>query len=222
MVNMKDSKAVVLFSGGLDSSLATCHLIEQGYDIELLHYDTGALISNSLSDIRYNELQFSYPKCTITLHKLKSYGSFRKIALTTLESDIMQYQVSLICVGCKLAIHIETIIYCLNHGIHLVADGSTKKQNKYGEQRLVALEFIRQLYKKYGIEYCTPIYEYEKTNIKYALFDRNITIQSLEDTCLFSRTFSTASNEAIEAYLKSKLLICYELIERGTSYEKNR
>lgn len=49
-----------------------------------------------------------------------------------------------------------------------------------------------------------------------------MTIQPLEDTCLFSNTFSIASDEAIEQYLREKKQLCHELIERGLSYEKNR
>lgn len=60
------------------------------------------------------------------------------------------------------------------------------------------------------------------TEIKYGLFDRGMTIQPLEDTCLFSNTFSIASDDAIEKYLVSKKQLCNELIERGMSHEKNR
>ena len=49
---MSKKISAILFSGGLDSSLAVCDMIEKGYDVHLLHYDTGALISNNLIKIR--------------------------------------------------------------------------------------------------------------------------------------------------------------------------
>lgn len=49
-----------------------------------------------------------------------------------------------------------------------------------------------------------------------------MTIQPLEDTCLFSNTFSIADDEIIEKYLESKREICKKLVERGLAHEKNR
>lgn len=212
----------VLFSGGLDSSLTVCSMIEQGYQTELLHFDQGALLSNNLISIRYNELKNVYNECVRGLHSFNISGLFRRIALTSLENDIKKYNVSLICVGCKLAMHIQAIIFCKRSEINCIADGSTERQKRYAEQRIVALKFIQELYNDYGISYVNPIYKMEKKEIKYGLFDRGLTIQPLEDTCLFSNTFSIASDEVIEQYLSEKKTLCKELIERGLSYEKNR
>ena len=219
---MSEKISAVLFSGGLDSSLAVCAMIEKGYDVHLLHYDTGALISNNLVNIRYAELKKIYEECIIRLYERNVSGGFRRIALVSLEEDIKKYGVSLICVGCKLAMHVQCIIYCKNNGIRCVADGSTERQKRYGEQREVSLEFIKKFYQEYDIDYRNPIYNLDKKIIKYGLFDRGMTIQPLEDTCLFSNTFSIADDEAIEKYLDSKKDICKELVERGLAYEKNR
>lgn len=212
----------ILFSGGLDSSLAVCKMIEKGYRVELLHFDQGALISNNLVSIRYNELEKVYSDCIKGINHFNISGLFRRIALVSLEEDIKKYNVSLVCVGCKLAMHVQSIIFCKKYEIHCMADGSTERQSRYGEQREVALDFVKNLYNEYGISYENPVYTLEKKEIKYGLFDRGMTIQPLEDTCLFSNTFSIASNEAIEQYLKEKKQLCNELIERGISYEKNR
>ena len=219
---MSGKTAAILFSGGLDSSLAVCDMIERGYNVHLLHYDTGALISNNLINIRYNELKRTYDKCIVELYERNISGLFRRIALVSLEEDIKTYGVSLICVGCKLAMHVQCIIYCKNNGIKCVADGSTERQKRYGEQREVSLEFIKEFYQEYDIEYKYPIYNLDKKEIKYGLFDRGITIQSLEDTCLFSNTFSIAEDETIGKYLDSKKVICKKLVERGLAHEKNR
>ena len=219
---MSGKTAATLFSGGLDSSLAVCDMIERGYNVHLLHYDTGALISNNLISIRYNELKKTYDKCIVELYERNISGLFRRIALVSLEEDIKTYGVSLICVGCKLAMHVQCIIYCKNNGIKCVADGSAERQKRYGEQREVSLEFIKKLYQEYDIEYKNPIYNLDKKEIKYGLFERGMTIQPLEDTCLFSNTFSIAEDKTIEKYLDSKKLVCKKLVERGLAHEKNR
>lgn len=212
----------VLFSGGLDSSLAVCKMIENGYRIELLHFDQGALISNNLVSIRYNELKKVYNNCIKDINFFNVSGLFRRIALVSLEEDIKKYNVSLVCVGCKLAMHVQSIIFCKKNELQCMADGSTERQKRYGEQREVTLSFLKKLYSEYGILYENPVYELDKKEIKYGLFDRGMTIQPLEDTCLFSNTFSIASDEIIKRYLEEKKHLCNELIERGMMYEKNR
>lgn len=217
-----DKKCAVLFSGGLDSSVAVCVMIEQGYDVDLLHMNTGALITNNLSQIRKNEIERTYPTCKIKYQEISSFGFFRKLALTNLEEDILKYKVSMICIGCKLAMHISTLKYCVEKGIKVAIDGSCKRQERYAEQRIATIETVRELYRTYGVEYNNPVYMYDKPTIKYALFDRGITIQPLEDTCLFSHTFSVADDDVIKEYLHDKLPVCKELIERSISYERNR
>lgn len=215
-------KCSVLFSGGLDSSLAVCSMVEKGYVPELLHFNQGALISNNLVSIRYNELKTVYTGYLGNIHFFNVSGLFRKIALVSLEEDINKYNVSLVCLGCKLAMHVQSIIFCKKNDINVMADGSTERQKRYNEQREVALDFIKDLYNQYGIMYENPVYNLNKKEIKYGLFDRGMTIQPLEDTCLFSNTFSISSDDVIEQYLVSKKKLCNELIERGLLHEKNR
>lgn len=215
-------KCAILFSGGLDSSFASCLMIEQGYDIELLNMDHGALISNNLPVIRHQELVKAYPQSNITLYHINIAGAFRAISLASIEKDILTHKVNLVCVGCKLAMHARAITYCLQNDIKVVADGSTKRQERYGEQRKMAIEHIKSLYEEYGIDYVNPVYNYEKTDIKYGMFDRGLTIQPLEDTCLFSKTFSNPEDDAIDMYISGKVDIFKTLIERSISYEKNR
>ena len=217
-----EKRCAVLFSGGLDSSLVVCKMIENGYNVELLHFNQGTLISNNLTSIRYCELKRVYNDGVQNLNHVHIEGLFRRIALVSLEQDIKKYGVSLVCLGCKLSMHIQSIIYCTKNRINTLADGSTKKQSKYGEQREVSLGFIKDVYGEYGISYINPIFNLEKKDIKYSLFDRGITIQPMEDTCMFSNTFSFAPDEILLDYLESKKNLCVELIERGLSYEKNR
>lgn len=217
-----EKRCAVLFSGGLDSSLAVCRMVEKGYVPELLHFNQGALISNNLVSIRYNELKAVYNDYLGDIHFFNVSGLFRRIALVPLEEDIKKYNISLVCLGCKLAMHAQSVIFCKKNDISVIADGSNERQKRYGEQRKIALDFIRDLYNQYKILYENPVYNLDKKDIKYGLFDRGITIQSLEDTCLFSNTFSIASDDAIDKYLVSKKQLRNELIERGMLHEKNR
>lgn len=214
-------KCAVLFSGGLDSSFTVCSLIEKNYDVDLLHYDQGALISNKLYEIRAEELRKAYPNKDIRLHNYNISGLFRRIALVSIEQDILKYKHSLVCLGCKLSMHLQTIIFCHENNISVVADGSSSRQNSYAEQSTTAIKAIHDIYAKYNIQYLNPIYDLKKTEVKYGLFDRGVTIQPLEDTCLFSRTFSSCPEESISAYIKDKEEIIDTLIARRCFNEEN-
>ncbi len=216
-----DKRCGVLFSGGLDSSLTVCKMIEAGYHVNLIHFNQGTLISNDLPGIRYEELKRVYQDRIGEMHYENVSGLFRRFALVSLEDDVKKYGSNLVCVGCKLAMHIQCILFCKRNGISTMADGSTERQKRYGEQREIAIKFFTDLYKDYGISYINPVYLMKKEEIKYGLFDRGMTIQPLEDTCLFSHTFTTPSDEAIEQYLTERKILCTEIIERSLSYEKN-
>ena len=214
-------KCVILFSGGLDSSYTACTMLEKGYNVNLLHYDQGVLLTNKLYEIRADELRKAYPLKDINLHNINVSGIFRKMALVSIEQDILKYKHSLICLGCKLSMHLYTIIFCHENGISVVADGSSSRQNVYAEQSVAAINAIREIYAKYNIQYLNPIYDLGKKEVKYSLFDRGITIQPLEDTCLFSRTFSPSPDEAICAYIKDKEGVIHDVIKRRCFCEEN-
>lgn len=206
-------KIAILFSGGIDSSLAALNMSYEGFDVYLLKYSTGTLHSKELYRIRYEEMKENNEKIKELIIQDIS-GLFRKIALFSLEEDFSKYSTSLICLGCRLAMHVQTIIYCKNNNIKLVADGSSKKQSYYCEQSNIALKLFEELYNEYGIKYINPIYNLSKKEIKYELFENGISIQSLEDTCLFSDTFSDAREDDISSYIKDKLNICKEYISK--------
>lgn len=210
----KNKNVVVLFSGGIDCSLVSLLLRKEGYRVHLLHYDHGASISNGLHRIRFQELKNLMGEENVLLQELSHRGLFRKLALANIENDFAQYKTNMICLGCRLAMHIETITYCLKNDIHIVADGSVKYQNDFPEQNGVALEIFRGLYEKYGIEYKTLLSEVNSAkDVKYRLLDNGISIQSMEDTCLFSNTFNKAEEKSIEEFLNARLPVCDTYIE---------
>ena len=67
---------------------------------------------------------------------------------------------------------------------------------------------------KYGIEYKTLLSEVNSAkDVKYRLLDNGISIQSMEDTCLFSNTFNKAEEKSIKEFLNARLPICDTYIE---------
>lgn len=195
-------RVAVLFSGGIDSSYTAVSLLKQGYDVTLIHFDNGAMLESELAYCRYNEIKKNFDN--VSYISQSSVGFFRRLALKDIEQDFKKFNNNLICLGCRYAMHTKMINYCLQNEIYIVADGAMVKQNFYSEQTEVAISFFKAFYMKNKISYINPVYLMSKEEIKYGLFDEGITIQSMENTCLFNGTFSTSTDEVVIEYLKSK------------------
>ena len=212
---MNYDNAIVLFSGGIDCSLAACLLAEKNYKTHLIHYTNGTGISNSLHRIRYTELEKLIGQDKILLQETNISGLFRKLSLLNIENDFKKYSTNLVCVGCRMGMHVETIIYALRNNIKVVADGSIKYQSDFPEQSDVAIDLFKKMYSKFGIDYINPVLDIEDAKeVKYRLLDYGISIQSMEDTCLFSNTFTEASKQDINQYINERIKICEQYINR--------
>lgn len=206
-------EAIILFSGGIDCSLVSLILRKQSYKLHLIHYNHGAVINNDLHIKRYEELKKVVGEEHILLKEINHSGIFRKLALVNIEMDFSKYHSNLICLGCRMAMHTETIIYAKRNNIQVVADGSIKYQNHFPEQSDDALKKFIKLYEYFDIQYITPIIDIENAkDVKYELLDNGISIQSMEDTCLFNNTFSQAKKDDIKSYINERFDTCTNYI----------
>jgi len=65
------------------------------------------------------------------------------------------------CGLCKLAMHVRTIVYCLDHGLKNVCDGANKGMDLFPAQMECVIDEIKKLYAKFGIVYTNPVFDYE-------------------------------------------------------------
>lgn len=209
-----DNTATLLFSGGRDSSLACCVLANKGYKIHLLTFNNGATIRLDLAEHRYKELNDKFSDAILRKKIIPSYGLFKDIALKNLEKDFERYETNLICMGCKLSMHVLSLIYCLENKIHIIADGYTDYQKKWIEQMPEAIEAVRKFHGEYDITYINPVYnEISKEQVKEKLLRFGLSTKSLEGTCLFGGTFSIPDPKVVVSYIEDKLPYCREYIK---------
>lgn len=208
-------EVALLFSGGRDSALACALLALKGYRIHLLTFHNGATISRGLTEVRYRELKERFPRSIVAWRQIPSHGLFKKLALEPLEADFARFHTNLICMGCKLAMHVHSLIYCLEHRIRLVADGYTAYQKAWIEQMPPAIAAVRRFHQQYGIHYINPVYDINsKSEVKAKLFDMGLSPQPLEGACLFGGTFSLPDSKTVCAYIRRKLPECRQYIEQ--------
>ena len=209
----KNEEAVLLFSGGRDSSLAVVRLIEMGYKIHLLTFDNGATEDIAKSNLRLSEYSDEIKKNIITRKIINSKELFKKIALSNIETDITHFQKNLICMGCKMAMHTISLNYCLKNGIKVIADGYTYYQKEWPEQMPKAIDEIKKFHGQYGVKYVNPVYDIRsKEKAKEELDSYELSTNSLEGKCIFGGTFSTPIEKDVVEYIKEKISICEDYL----------
>jgi predicted subunit of tRNA(5-methylaminomethyl-2-thiouridylate) methyltransferase len=149
-----------MFSGGVDSTTAAIELSEAYKKVHLLTYRNGyghLFLNNSKK--RAGELtdklgdKFNYSLIPID-------GIFKKLVLDTLLDDYKEFKSGFIwCLGCKMAMHTQSIIYNLQHHIKVMADGSSQDSDEMVEQMAISVTLIDSFYEKYGIKFFVPVYK---------------------------------------------------------------
>lgn len=150
-MNYNNNNVALLFSGGRDSSLACAMLAKKGYKIHLLTFNNGTIINLDLAELRYKELNDRFSGAIIAREIIPSYGLFKEIALIPIEKDFRKYETNLLCMGCKLAMHVLSLIYCLENKIPIIADGYTEYQRTWIEQMPEAVQAVRKFHEEYKL-----------------------------------------------------------------------
>lgn len=218
-VNERQDVAI-LYSGGTDSlaiyalAFSGRHaLIPQSRRIHLLHMLNGMGRFPSFPEDRFKvaarilSAQSPEPdKLPQTSYVELDMGRlFQGLWLDVYEDLMPEYGgKNLVCVACKLAMHVRGVIYCVEHLVPLMLVGYTKKQGYYPEQTHVFMEKVAALSEAFGIKTVFPLYE--------ALDLESIGRHLLEDfglpstgggerKCLFCQTKTSATEKEIGKYL---------------------
>ncbi|NQT26656.1 DUF523 domain-containing protein [candidate division KSB1 bacterium] len=207
-------KALVLFSGGRDSSVVAGLLAQKNFDLDLLIFDNGASSKIDLIEYRINELKENFPLSKIKVTFENCSSLLKDIALIHIEDDIKKYGYNLICMGCKLAMLSQAVCYCIDNKINLIATGFVAYENEWPEQMPDVLPLLETMLKKYSIKFINPIYFVEsKVEIKKILSKMGLSTNSLEPTCLFGDTAALPDPNTVVNYVNDKLILCYNYIE---------
>ncbi len=186
---MRDGEIALMFSGGVDSTATSIMLAEQHPRVHLLTYRNGYghWYFHRVRE-RYDELvkalgdHFQW-----TLVSIKDH--FGKLLVNGVLDDYKRYKSGFIWfMGCKMAMHMRSAIYCLEHGVPRMTDGSNEDTNEMVEQMLVSLTLVRMFYNRYGIDFGTPVYEVRREesrqlikkwnlNMGIQVMDRHLCIQ---------------------------------------------
>jgi predicted subunit of tRNA(5-methylaminomethyl-2-thiouridylate) methyltransferase len=153
-------QVALMFSGGVDSTVAAIKLLDEFDRVHLLTFSNGyGHYGFHRVRRRVRELDSRYPGRFV--HFTASVRDlFEQICLSTIMEDYRRFGSAFMwCMGCKLAMHARSIVYCAVNGLGWMSDGSAADSDEMVEQMLLSVSMIHWLYKDWGIEYVVPVYQ---------------------------------------------------------------
>ena len=226
----------LLFSGGVDSTLAACKLAETQEHVHLVSFKNGyGHYKMERTALRAAEVQQRFPG-KVTHRLINIQELFEHMVLSTLEDDYRRYGSGFIwCMGCKLSMHTRAIIYNVENDIYRVADGSSFATSEMVEQMPLSVAKIRGFYCEYGFAYRNPVYTSRREDSIAALkrmgfrqgfriLDRFLGIQPkckpgelYYMPLLLRGTEPAHGEEAVAEYIETKLAWAREYLRRTLS-----
>ena len=157
------NEVALMFSGGVDSTVAAIKLQEQFDKVHLLTFSNGyGHYAFKRTVRRVGELEARYPgKFVHFTSSIKSL--FEDVCLSSIVSDYRKFGSAFMwCMGCKLAMHARSIIYCRQNGVGKMSDGSASDSSEMVEQSLLSVSMIHWFYADWGVEFFVPVYSVER------------------------------------------------------------
>ncbi len=169
----RERSVALMFSGGVDSTVAAMKLLEEFDRVHLLTFRNGyGHYGFGRTRRRVRELVERYPGRFVHVEE-SIRGLFERICLSTLAEDYRRFRSAFMwCMGCKLAMHARSVIYCRQHGIGTMSDGSAADSDEMVEQMLLSVSMIHWLYADHGIEYRVPVYQINREEKKRLLVEQ--------------------------------------------------
>ncbi len=222
---MSQEPAILLFSGGKDSSSAVHYSARAGYaPIVLLTFDNGATRELELySGIRAEHFRRMYEPRNVDIRYMTAPAYFLFEQLWTFPQERMMKKFQdtvLACAACKLSMFAETIMLTkdrrsslyqkfpdLDEIMYVITGFSSRQAESerrvYAEQTRIFMEMVGELCADFGLQLIHPIYKIHRgagpaNRLTVMMGGQPLRI---EGTCLFRHTKSSVNQEVLGEYL---------------------
>ena len=165
------NEVAVMFSGGIDSLLASVVLLEKYDKVHLITFDKGYLEFGVKNNVPNAErLKATYGADRITHEVLDIKDVVKRISVSQVWKDRKDYNMETRwCVGCRVSMQTAAMIYALEHDLVGYADGSNREQipseaNLTGtaENYPSIVNRTKNFAMEYAVHFLTPTYEYRE------------------------------------------------------------
>lgn len=221
MNEKKEKEVILLFSGGRDSFLAGCYLIEEGYKIYMVTFENGIGLAGHNAEDGAKRIIKRYGKNKAEFLGVHSVaGIWREFFLpyfnmkpSEISKEFGELTISQFhCLTCRSAMYIWSIIKAKQKGIKYLADGARKDKGFVIELPNMIGKF-RDFFAEYSIELLLPVWDLESDwERKNLLLLRGFIPKTLEPQCLIGvslpggRTPDVEIQKAVENYFERIVL----------------
>ncbi|MCF7862085.1 hypothetical protein K9M79_07645 [Candidatus Woesearchaeota archaeon] len=216
-------KVSLLFSGGIDSSLAVIELAKDFDEIHLLTMDRCSFVMKDR--VKVNLENFRKATGRKIIHKMVPMHKIIKKLHKNLFGDMMKYMSPFVIDQCcRVAMATSAILYNKMHGIKITADGDSIEQSDekrtdeggavreqsswtYGfEQSRAYKKHIADLYDEYGMELISPVYDAGTRDIRMKKLNDKGIITGSRRLSRFAAFFSSCQPFCVYQLYGSPLL----------------
>jgi len=171
------TKILVHFSGGSDSTLTAALMAEKYEQVYLITYNRFSFRGAKDTYFNYKKLTEVYgEKKFIKIDEYPIQAWYKKLSYAKYFKTLKKFKTVAVlpCGPCKLSMHWHSLVFSLNEGIQVVADGSVPYMDIYPDQnKRIVVDNLRALYKDFDIEYLTPVYNIGE-DVEKLLYDKGI------------------------------------------------
>ncbi len=179
------NEVAVMFSGGIDSLLASVILLQKYDRVHLITFDKGYLefgIKNNTPNVERLKTTFGEDRITHQVIDIKQI--VKRISVSKIFGDRKDYNIEIRwCVGCRLSMNTGGLLYALENNLIGYADGSNREQipseaslTGTAENYPSVVNRLKKFAMEYAVDFMTPTYEFgsrenRRTKLKELGFD---------------------------------------------------
>lgn len=163
----RTDKVLLLFSGGLDTTLEAVGLAERYQKVYLLTFQNGFCVNTRSAARSAEKLRVLYGPDKIIHDYLNTYPWIKRM-LPRFPELWKKYRSPLIAdMLCKAGAIASLIEYGVTRGISYCSDGSSKDQTQVFIQHPEFREHIKPCVREFGLQYLEPLYSNMDRHEKY-------------------------------------------------------
>ncbi len=195
----KDNDALLLYSGGKDSTLAAIRLYNAGYNIHFIHFDNGHMRDQDKPYLTFQEtfgkkddFYFDYELSSVDIKPIfEEYYSNWSTNFTNdpaLTSEIR-------CLSCRMAMYTKAIEIAKEQGFKYIAEGARISQ-KFMLEQLPITNRLKELAESQGIKLLLPVlYVNDDQQEIGELLDNGYSSKTWESKCLIGKPAKDKTDE---------------------------